>query len=141
MEETLTYPFTSYWNQCCQSLGDSNSGHLDLKLHHLALAIVKKTLDENCLQTYPEDHIPYPIQISMLVTEYSFKNKQPGKWNLKWRAGYRIISIECTTDTTIHIENQAYRENKNLQYQRCCTGTTQLSYGMWTQHLAELENL
>ena len=30
-----------------QFLGDPESGLLDLKSHHLALAIVKKTLDEN----------------------------------------------------------------------------------------------
>ena len=31
-----------------------------------------------------------------------FKNKQPGKWDLKWRPGYRIVQIEhngCTSYT------------------------------------------
>ena len=35
-----------------------------------------------------------------------FKNKTPGKWDLKWRAGYRIIQIECEGHY-LHIENQA----------------------------------
>ena len=35
-----------------------------------------------------------------------FKNKQPGKWDLKWRHGYRIVCIECDR-YFIHIENQA----------------------------------
>ena len=35
-----------------------------------------------------------------------FKNKQPGKWDLKWRPGYRIACIECDRHF-IHIENQA----------------------------------
>ena len=35
-----------------------------------------------------------------------FKNKQPGKWNLKWRPGYRIVHIEHDGHF-IHIENQA----------------------------------
>ena len=35
-----------------------------------------------------------------------FKNKQPGKWDLKWRPGYRIVRIECNRHY-IHIENQA----------------------------------
>ena len=35
-----------------------------------------------------------------------FKNKQPGKWDLKWRPGYRIVCIECNGHF-IHIENQA----------------------------------
>ena len=35
-----------------------------------------------------------------------FKNKQPGKWDLKWRPGYRIVCIEHNGHY-IHIENQA----------------------------------
>ena len=35
-----------------------------------------------------------------------FKNKQPGKWDLKWRPGYRIVCIEHNGHF-IHIENQA----------------------------------
>ena len=35
-----------------------------------------------------------------------FKNKTPGKWDLKWRAGYRIIWIECE-GRYLHIKNQA----------------------------------
>ena len=35
-----------------------------------------------------------------------FKNKQPGKWDLKWRPGYRIVCIEHNGHF-IHIKNQA----------------------------------
>ena len=35
-----------------------------------------------------------------------FKNKQPGKWDLKWRPRYRIVCIEHSGDF-IRIENQA----------------------------------
>ena len=35
-----------------------------------------------------------------------FKNEQPGKWDLKWRAGYRNVYIECNGHY-LHIENQA----------------------------------
>ena len=35
-----------------------------------------------------------------------FKNKTPGKWDLKWRAGYRIVRIEHE-GCYVHIENQA----------------------------------
>ena len=35
-----------------------------------------------------------------------FKNKQPGKWDLKWRPGYRIVQIECDGHF-LYIENQA----------------------------------
>ena len=34
-----------------------------------------------------------------------FKNNQPGKWDLKWRPGYRIVHIEHNRHF-IHIENQ-----------------------------------
>ena len=35
-----------------------------------------------------------------------FKNEQPGKWDLKWRPGYRIVCIEHDGHF-IHIEDQA----------------------------------
>ena len=35
-----------------------------------------------------------------------FKNKQPGKWDLKWRPDYRIFCLECDGHF-IHTENQA----------------------------------
>ena len=41
-----------------------------------------------------------------------FKNKQPGKWDLKWRPRYRIVCIEHDGHF-IHIENQA---NGKIQF-------------------------
>ena len=38
-----------------------------------------------------------------------FKNKQPGKWNLKWRPGCRIVQIEHNRHFLL-IENQATRK-------------------------------
>ena len=38
-----------------------------------------------------------------------FKNKQPGKWDLKWRPGYRIVQIDHD-GYFLHIENQATRK-------------------------------
>ena len=38
-----------------------------------------------------------------------FKNKQAGKWDLKWRPGYRIVCIECDGHF-LHVENQATRK-------------------------------
>ena len=35
-----------------------------------------------------------------------FKNKQPGKWDLKWRPRYRIVHIEHDS-YYLHIKNQA----------------------------------
>ena len=35
-----------------------------------------------------------------------FNNKQPGKWDLEWRPGYRVVQIECDGHF-LHIENQA----------------------------------
>ena len=44
-------------------------------------------------------------QDSKLEIEYTSKTT-PGKWDLKWRAGYRIVRIECE-GRYLHIENQA----------------------------------
>ena len=46
-----------------------------------------------------------PHLISKLVTVF-LKNKQPGKWDLKWRAGYRIVYIEHNRHY-LQIENKA----------------------------------
>ena len=57
-------------------LGDSESGLLNLEAHHLALAIAKKTLDENHFRTAqktPNREAP-SFQIGDKVY---FKNKQP----------------------------------------------------------------
>ena len=55
-----------------QFLGDSNPGCLDLKAHHFALAIAKKTLmkiDSNM----PKRQQTTPHPISKLVKQYSLK--------------------------------------------------------------------
>ena len=71
-------------------LGDPDSGMLNLETHGLALAIAKKTIDENrfkmALKTM--NHTPPSFKIGDRVY---FKNKQPGKWDLKWQPGYRIF--------------------------------------------------
>ena len=86
-------------------LGDPDSGKLNLETHRLALAIAKKTLDENQFtatqKTLARDKPAFQIGDCVY-----FKNKQPGKWDLKWRPGYRIVHIEHDGHF-IHIENQA----------------------------------
>ena len=61
--------------------------------------------DENCFKTAQKtmDRTPPTFKIGDRVY---FKNKQPGKWDLKWRPGYRIAQIECD-GCFLHIENQA----------------------------------
>ena len=82
-----------------------DSGKLHLEMHRLALTIAKKTLDENRFtatqKTLARDNSDF--QVGNCVY---FKNKQPGKWDLKWRPGYRIVCIEHNGHF-IHIENQA----------------------------------
>ena len=89
-------------------LGDPDSGKLNLETHRLALAIAKKTLDENRFtatqKTLARDKPAFQIGDCVY-----FKNKQPGKWDLKWRPGYRIVCIEHDRHF-IHIENQATGE-------------------------------
>ena len=86
-------------------LGDLDSGKLNLETHRLALAIAKKTLDKNRFtvtqKTLARNQPPFQIRDHVY-----FKNKQPGKWDLKWRPGYKIVHIEHDGHF-IHIENQA----------------------------------
>ena len=86
-------------------LGDPDSGMLNLETHRLALAIDKKTLDENRFtatqKTMAQDKPAFQIGDHVY-----FRNKQPGKWDLKWRPRYRIVCIECNRHF-ICIENQA----------------------------------
>ena len=87
-----------------QFLGDPESELLNLKTHQLALAIVKKTLDENHFRTAQKTMDKEPPSFKIGNRVY-FKNKQPGKWDLKWRPGYRIVHIEHDGHY-LHIENQ-----------------------------------
>ena len=89
-------------------LGDPDSGMLNLETHRLALAIAKKILDENRFKTAQRtmDQTPPSFKIGDRVY---FKNKQPSKWDLKWRPGYRIVCNEHDGHF-LHIENQATRK-------------------------------
>ena len=73
-----------------QFLGDPDSGMLNLEAHTLTLAIAKKTLDDNHFKAAHKtmDRTPLTFKIGDRVY---FKNKQPGKQDLKWRPGYRIV--------------------------------------------------
>ena len=79
-------------------LGDPDSGKLHLETHRLALdenrfTATQKTISRDNPAFQVGDHV-------------YFKNKQPRKWDLKWRPSYRIVHIECNGHF-IHIENQA----------------------------------
>ena len=86
-------------------LGDPDSRMLNLEAHKLVLTIAKKTLDENRFKAAHKtmDRKPPTFKIGDRVY---FKNKQPGKWDLIWRPGYRIVWIEHDGHF-LHIENQA----------------------------------
>ena len=69
------------------------------------LAIAKKTLDESHFrngQKTTDRKQPSFRQGDRVC----FKNKQPGKWDLKWRPRYRTVHIECDGHN-LHIKNQA----------------------------------
>ena len=86
-------------------LGDPYSGMLNLQMHRLALAIAKKTLDENRFPATPK-MMARDKPAFQIGDHVYFKNKQPSKWDLKWRPGYRTVCIECNGHF-FHIENQA----------------------------------
>ena len=56
-------------------LGDPVSSMLNLEAHRLALAIAKKTLDDNRLQNSPKDHGPEHHHPSRLETESTSRTK------------------------------------------------------------------
>ena len=85
--------------------GDPDSEMCNLEAHRLALAITKKTLNENDFRTAQETTDRQPPSFQIGVGVY-FKIKQPSKWDLKWRPGYRIVQIECNGHF-LHIVNQA----------------------------------
>ena len=104
-----------------QVIGDPESRMLNLEVHRLTLAIAKKTLDKNCFKIVQEtmDRTSPSFKVGDRVY---FKNKQPGKWDLKWRPRYRIVQIEHDRHF-LHIENQASGKNQSCNVNHC-TGTT-----------------
>ena len=74
-------------------LGDPDSSMLNLETHRLALAIAKKTLDEKRFKT-AQKTMACEKPAFQVEDHVYFKNKQPGKWDLKWRPGYRIVHID-----------------------------------------------
>ena len=78
---------------------------LNIEAHRLPLAIAKKSLDENCFKTVQKT-MDRQLPSFKIDDKVYFKNKQPGKWDLKWRLGYRIVQIECNGHFLL-IENQA----------------------------------
>ena len=65
---------------------------LNLEAHRLTLVITKETLDENHFKIAQKttDRMPSSFKIGDRVY---LENKQPGKWDLKWKPGYRIVQI------------------------------------------------
>ena len=78
---------------------------LSFEAHRLALAIVKKTLDENCFMTAQKTMYRQPPSFK-IGDRVCLKNKQAGKWDLKWRPGYRIVQIEYDGHF-LHVKNKA----------------------------------
>ena len=102
-------------------IGDKESERLNLEIHQLALAIAKKTLDENHFKNTQKtmDRTPSSFQLGDRVY---FKHKQQGTWDLKWRPGYRIVHIEGD-GFYLYIENQT-RGNHIMQCKGLSAGTT-----------------
>ena len=51
MAEIQTYHYINFLNQYNEYGGDPESGLLNAEAHHLAIAIARKTLDENHFRT------------------------------------------------------------------------------------------
>ena len=63
---------------------------LNLEVHRLTLDFAKKTLDKNHFTAAHKTMDRTPLTFKLGDRVY-LKNKQPGKWDLKWRPGYRIV--------------------------------------------------
>ena len=126
-------------------LGDPKSGLLNLEAHHLALAIAKKTLDENHSRT-AQKTINREAPSFQIGNRVYFKNKQPGKWDLKWRPGYWIVDIECDWHY-VHIENQATGKTRSYNVKGIVLGlpvelwNTDMQYGRTGKFMKNPANL
>ena len=76
-------------------LENPNSGLLNLEAYRLALAITKKTLDENHFRTSQKTMERQPPSFKIGVRVY-FKNKQPGKWDLKGDPDTELSKLSMT---------------------------------------------
>ena len=76
-----------------------------LEAHWLAIPIAKKTLDENHFRTTLKTMGREPPSFKLGNRVY-FKNKQPGKWDLRWKPRFKILHIEHDGHH-LHIEKQA----------------------------------
>ena len=70
-------------------LGDPYPGMLNLETHRLALAIAKKTLDEKRF-TATQKMMARDKPAFQIGDCVYFENKQPSKWDLNWRPGYKL---------------------------------------------------
>ena len=77
-------------------LGDPDSGKINLETHRLALAIAKKTLDENRFTSY-QKMLARDKPDFQIGGHVYFKNKQPGKWDLNEDLDTEL-SAESVTD-------------------------------------------
>ena len=116
-------------------LGDPDLGKLHLETHRLALAIAKKTLDENRFtatqKTVSRDNPTFKVGDRVY-----FKNKQPGKWDLKWRhldTGLFVLSAMDITSTS----KTKLQEEHDHAMSRISFLNLPLSSGTLTPNLAE----
>ena len=84
-------------------LGDPNCGMLNLETHRLALAIAKKTLDENRFKT-AQKTMAHEKPVFQVGDRVYFKNKQPDKWDLngdpdKELCALSAMDISCILKT------------------------------------------
>ena len=103
-------------------LGDPDSGMLNVEAHRLALAITKKTLDENCFRTAQRTMDRQTPSFKIGDRVY-FKNKQPGKWNLKIETWINNCPNWAWWTFSAH-QKPGYQESVILQCEGCSTWTS-----------------
>ena len=81
-------------------LGDPDSSMLNLETHRLALAIAKKTLDENRFKTAQKTTARDKPAFQVGDCVY-FKNKQSGKWDLNGDPDIKLSTLSVTDTSYI----------------------------------------
>ena len=125
-----TCHYTNLLSPLQRFLGDTESGLLNLEAHHLALAIAKKTLDENHFRTAEKttDKEPPSFKIGDRVYCKKQTTKQVGSQMETGIQDCPVLNMQWMLPTQW---KSSYWKNKTMQCQRCSTWTTSGTLEHW----------
>ena len=117
MTETLNLPLHQLLEPMQCYLGDPDSGMLNLETHRLALAIAKKTLDENRFTATQKMRMARDKPAFQVGDHVYFKNKQ--SWQMGFKMETWIQNCPHRAQRTFHLHREpGHRKNMILQCHR-----------------------